>query len=264
MIQTLTFQTEAAAWQETRLGKFTASEFGCLLSEPRSKADKEAGKLSETAKALVAAKAIERVTGIPSHRTQTSSMRRGTVLEHAAKWILSQQWKPIHDCTFQPLGKNSGATPDGLIGDETLDIKCPEDPVDVFLFGTEVADGNFDELCKWDRNYAWQIMVQAKAAGSKYGNLLYFTDRLPVHPLTEEDRDMAQMIIDKICELQNQDNEYPYHYRFERNGFFYAVRRFELTQERSERIDRVLETAEIECVKMMEQFKELIPASVAA
>ena len=40
-------------WYASRLFRFTSSELGKLMTEPRSKADKEAGKLSATAEEYI-------------------------------------------------------------------------------------------------------------------------------------------------------------------------------------------------------------------
>ena len=49
-------------WYSGRLEMFTSSELDDLLSEPKSKADKEAGKLSESSKDYVYDKVSEQIT----------------------------------------------------------------------------------------------------------------------------------------------------------------------------------------------------------
>ena len=255
-------QANPQVWHDLRLGKFTASTIGKLMTQPRMTKDMieraAAGAVffGEGAMSLIAEKAAERVSGVREHSPSTYSMKRGTVLEEAAIHLLKQHWTDIDGCNYMPYGKNSGATPDGLVfkGLGTVDLKCPEAFTNVLRFGAEVPDGDFDALEAWDRGYAWQIMHQAKCAGVKEAWLVYFTDRLPWIKLDDTDEYALQEILEFACGRLAEGSEYPFGYTFGSKGFAYVARRFELTDERSERIDRVLAAAEIECVNMVEAF----------
>ena len=265
-------QANPQVWHDLRLGKFTASTIGKLMTQPRMTKDMNeraaAGAVffGEGAISLIAEKAAERVSGVREHSPSTYSMKRGTVLEEAAVHLLSQHWTPIDGCAYMPYGSNSGATPDGLVfkGLGTVDLKCPEAFTNVLRFGAEVPDGDFDALEAWDRGYAWQVMHQAKCAGVKEAWLVYFTDRLPWIKLSEEDRDIAQQIIDFACDRLAEGSEFPFGYTFGGDGYFYVARRFELTDDRSDKIDRVLVAAEVECVNMQHTFKNLLNQNQAA
>lgn len=277
-------QTDAAAWKQSRLGRFTASDLGKLFTEPRTLsqahvieychllpdakpngrgyktelrqaiADAGISLFGDTAMSLIASKAGERLTGVSENQATTRSMDRGTVLELAARYILSYHWKPIDNVTFLPLGENAGATPDGLTdnGHATVDIKCPESFGDVILFDQMVGDVcDFEALESWNKNYAWQIMMQAKCAGTRYGYLVYFTDRLPIHKLDDTERDLIQNMLNDYTWRLGEQTGRPWDYRYETNGFHYAAKRFELTDERSKKIDQVLASAEVECQRIM-------------
>lgn len=259
-------QHDTAAWQNQRLGKFTASTIGKLMTGPRMtkelQARADAGEVffGDTALAVIADKAAERVSGIAEFQPSTFAMKRGTVLEHAAKYLLSRHWQKVNDCAFQPRGKNSGATPDGILNDgSTMDVKCPESFTDVMRFGAEVPDGDFDALLRWNKGYAWQIMHQALCAGSSEAWLVYFTDRLPWIKITHEERDAVQCILDEQCAEFNQENLYPFEYTFGSPGFAYVARRFALTQDRADLIDRTLAAAEVECQAMEDAFRAALP-----
>lgn len=259
-------QANPTAWHDARLGKFTASTIGKLMQQPRMTKDMNeraaAGAVffGEGAHSMIAQKAAERVSGVREHNVSTYSMKRGTALEPAGIHLLSQDWTPIDGCAYMPYGTNSGATPDGLVfkGRGTMDLKCPEAFTDVLRFGAEVPDGDFDALERWDKGYAWQIMHQAKCAGVTEAWLVYFTDRLPWIKLDDTDMDAVHDIINFACDRLSEGDVYPYSYQFGSRGFAYVARRFELTQERSERIDRVLAAAEIECVNMVYNFKNIL------
>lgn len=256
-------QRDRAAWHDTRIGRFTASTFGQLMTKPRSTSAKEAGEMSETAKALISAKAVERLTGVWIKTDETPMMKRGLLLEPGAIHILSARWKPIDACTWQSHGDNAGATPDGLIREDdgtisTMDLKCPGNAADVVRFADEVQSGDFDSMLAWDRDYAWQIMVQAHVCGCKAAWIVYFTDRLPVLTLSDEERDEAQRIIDHFAEQHSQESAFPWSYQLASKGFFFAARRFDLTEEISQRIESTLAKAEAECRRVMERYAEVL------
>ena len=196
-------QQDRAAWKDTRIGRFTASRFGALMTQPRSKAAREAGAFGAEGTGYIFAKAIERLTGVPMDDAgSTPVMRRGLLLEPAALHILSTAWKPCEACTWQAYGDNLGSTPDALVeaGHATMDLKCPGNPADVVRFADEVVDGDFDTLLAWDSTYAWQVMVQALTCGCDTAHLVYFTDRLAIHRLTDEQLQEAQTLIDLRAE----------------------------------------------------------------
>jgi len=282
-------QADDAAWRQTRGGRFTASVIGKLFTEPRTltaqhvreycyllpdtpvtartfKAElkvkiEEAGIVlfGDTALACIASKAAERLSCRTDNSATTRSMERGTLLEYGARILLSKYWKEIDGISWQGYGENSGATPDGLVekGTETLDIKCPESFGDLVLFEDAVPDGDFEALESWNKGYAWQIMMQAKASGTKHAWLVYFTDRWPRIVITEEERRIVQQDIDEAADILGNLRGYPMFYRFDVDpdtnvaGFAYVAKRFELTEERSNRIDRVLKAAEDECQRFM-------------
>lgn len=244
-----------------RLGRFTASTFADLMTEPRSKADKEAGLLSVTARRLVVRKALERLTGRSMDPgVDTGATRRGLALEPAALHIIGEHWQPVYLCTWQIYGDNLGATPDALVDDgrSTFDLKCPVDPVVVVEYAMAVQDGDFGSLLAWDKGYAWQIMVQALVSGTKQAWLGYFTDRLPVVRLTEDERNMAQHLIDQRCEQMSQEKVYPYTYDYASDGYYYAAKTFTLTDEIAKQITDKLERCEAECVNIMHKIKALL------
>lgn len=276
-------QSDTAAWEATRIGRFTASEVGKLFAEPRTltaqhvreycyllpdtkptaktfktelrEKIREAGitLFGDTALGLIASKAGERLTGHPKAFASTRSMDRGTMLEHAARHLLSRYWRPIDQVTFQAYGDNAGATPDGLTdgGQSTVDIKCPESFGDVILFDDAITEGDFDALESWNKNYAWQIMMQAKCAGTRYAWLVYFTDRLPLRKINDIERTEVQAILDYVGERMSEENQFPKTYTYASDGFHFAAKRFELIEERSARIDAVLKAAEDECQRFM-------------
>lgn len=263
-MQTIT-QQDRAAWKDTRVGRFTASTFGALMTQPRSKADRDAGKFGATAMNLIRAKAIERLTGVWMNDVDTPLMRRGLLLEPAALHILNRYWKTVEGTTWQPWGENLGSTPDALVdkGRGTMDLKCPGNAADVVAFADDVIDGDFDSLLDWNTNYAWQVAVQALTCGVKECWLVYFTDRLAINPLSDEDREEVQTLIDLRAEQHSQESFYPWQYTYASDGYLFSAKCFTLTDELEERILGTLERAEIECVKMMERLRPMLQPTKA-
>lgn len=220
-------------------------------------------RFGDGAMSLIKDKAVERLTGEEEWSPNTPSMRRGILLEHAAKYLLNKFWKKLVNCTFLTIGENGGATPDALeVGESgveaTVDIKCPEKNRKVLDFAREVKDGDFESLLKWDPLYAWQIMAQAKAAGVRWAWLVVFTDKLPAIRLSVEDGEKCQMLLEDMALKYSQEDAYPWNYDWKSPGFYYSAKRFELTDERSEEIDKVLAAAEVECIDEMIAYGDVI------
>ncbi len=255
-------QQDRAAWHGTRIGRFTASRFGALMTQPRSKADRDAGKCGAVAMAYITAKAVERLTGVPMDDGEDKGFaaRRGLLLEPAALHILNKVWRQCDPCTWQAYGDNLGSTPDALVdnGKATMDLKCPANPVDVVRFADEVIDGDFDTLLGWDTMYAWQIMVQALTTGCGTAHLVYFTDRLPVYKLDHDELHEAQTLIDQRAEQYSQESIYPWSYTYASDGYYYAAKTFTLTDEIAKQITDKLERCEAECVNIMHKIKALL------
>lgn len=290
-------QDSAAAWHGIRLGRFTASTIGELMSEPKSLDEAtiiEHGHLvpddiawkvlqsgprkgqrvrvdgfgellraemrkaglplfGSTAMECIAKKAAERLNHMPSPCAITRSMERGMLLEHPARILLSRYWKHIDTTTFQMFGDNSGATPDGLIAvdDSSWNVKCPEEPGDLLLFADSVADGDFEALERWNKKYAWQTQLEALASGTDHATITLFTDRIPKHQISDEERREMQDIMNAVAYQLGEVYNRPFSYNYETNGFAFVSRRFELTNERVTRIRNVIRAAEKECVRLM-------------
>lgn len=143
-------------WFNARLGRFTAYNINDLMGV------KGLGTTGET---LAFKKAKERLFGIDeTWNVETWDMKRGKESEpkafELAKTILAQRFLKVKATSFFPLGDDSGASPDGLVGkDSTLEIKCPN--ADKFFkivaFGIEALDDSWID----------QMQLQMKCTHSK-------------------------------------------------------------------------------------------------
>jgi hypothetical protein len=231
---------------------------GKLMTEPRNKGDKEAGNLSETALTLVKSKAVERVIGRPLHTPANFSMKRGTLLEHAACYLLSVYWDALDACTWMPIGDNAGATPDFLKRDNSPgDIKCKESEAEIFDFATEVSD--WDSLLAFNKDEAWQIATQALAAGTTKATLIYFTDKVAAVHITDEEFLTCNAIMEtmgqKLFDLTGQIYDYRYNSNEGNPGFMFVARTIDIPTEAFDRIRKVIARAEQECQAYVKQYE---------
>lgn len=113
-------------WIQARLGVASASQFKDILTQPRSNADKEAGKMSDTAMSYLLELAAEVVTG-----TQVELFGRpldwGHEYEPAARNLYDLTVADVREAGFiLDDSMKYGASPDGLVGDDgMIEIKCP-------------------------------------------------------------------------------------------------------------------------------------------
>lgn len=118
----------SAEWFEARLGKATASRFADITSQPRSKKDKDAGVMSQTAKSYLMELAAETMTGSWKD-VKTRPMDWGNENEPAARatyGFISGNAVVEPGLIIHPANPFVGASADGLIDDDGgLEIKCP-------------------------------------------------------------------------------------------------------------------------------------------
>ena len=109
-------------WFEMRKGRFTASNIHKLLG---------VRGLGQTGESYIFEKAVEEVFGLDENDSFTSyDMQRGVELEPLAfrkfKELKELDFIDVEETTFFPYGKHAGASPDGLVSDNSiLEIKCP-------------------------------------------------------------------------------------------------------------------------------------------
>jgi hypothetical protein len=184
-------------WDNIRVGRFTASEIWKLTVEPKTNADKEAGKLSETALTYVSEKVAEVMTGQAKQQGYAFPLVWGTEQEPNAIEEFVKRTGYMHERVgFFPFTDHAGGSPDGFINDDAiLEVKCPYDSATQldYLMLTDQWD-----LKRLKREYYWQCQA----------NML-FTDRTLCHFVTfdprmkDEKHRMTHMLIKAIPEDQD-------------------------------------------------------------
>lgn len=160
---------------EQRIGRFTASEIYKLFVEPKTKADKEAGNWSETAKGYIKSKAIEQKYGYRENIVN-KAMEHGIITEAEAfekfKSITGQDWSIVSKQFFE-ISEISGASPDGVLYDgldiiSVCDIKCPQ-PGTFFDLNIDYREGKEIET-----KYFYQLQMQMLATKCDSAFLCYY------------------------------------------------------------------------------------------
>lgn len=180
-------------WFAARLGKVTASRVSDVIA--RTKSGPSASRRNYLAE-LVA----ERLTGEPAARFTNAAMQWGTDTEPMAR----AAYEFHTDNTVQEVGfvlhpriAESGASPDGLVGDDGLiEIKCPGTATHIdTLLGAEI-----------DGKYLTQMQWQMACTGRAWCDWVSFDPRLP-----EDMRMVVRRVArddERVAELESAVREF--------------------------------------------------------
>jgi putative phage-type endonuclease len=116
-----TIEQGSEAWFQMRLGKITASRITDVIAQVKS--GEAAGRENYRIELV-----CERLTGKPTEGYTNAHMERGTELEPFARaWYEIEKHEFVRQVPFidHPTIKNAGASPDGIIGEGLIEIKCP-------------------------------------------------------------------------------------------------------------------------------------------
>lgn len=185
-------------WHEQRFGKFTASEIYKLMGIKG---------LGETGKTYAFEKAIQELYGEFEENYISADMQRGIELEPLAfekiKELKGLDFINVETCSFFEFGENAGASPDGLIGEDTiLEIKCPKSNT----FFKLVADNEIN------KNYFYQMQMQMLATGRNkaifFNYLVHEGDEYYHSIEIEKCEKTCQLMEERIAEATEIKNEY--------------------------------------------------------
>lgn len=153
-------------WFQTRLGKVTASRIADLMA--RTKSGYSTSRANYMAELIA-----ERLTGAKGESYQNSAMQWGTEQEPFAraayetlKGVLVQEVGFVP----HPIILNSGASPDGLVGDDGLvEIKCPYTATHLEFLTTGIIP----------EKYMLQMQWQIACTGREWCDYVSYDPRLP-------------------------------------------------------------------------------------
>lgn len=174
-------------WQSDRTGKITASRIKDLTAKPQK---------GKALNALLTQLLAERLTGKPTETFVSREMQWGIDNEpNAIACYENETGAFVVGCGLidHPAISMSGASPDGLVGDDGLiEIKCPSTTthINTLLTGEVPSE------------YLPQVMWQMACTGRKWCDFVSFDPRLEPHlqiKIIRVERDDAM-----IAELENE------------------------------------------------------------
>lgn len=153
-------------WFAMRAGKATASKIADIIAKTKSG--------YSTSRANYAAQLVcERLTGVPADSFCNAAMQWGTDKEPEARAAYCQHMLcAVEEIGFveHPTIPMSGASPDGLIGDDgLLEIKCPNSATHI----ETLLNGKVPE------KYRTQMLWQMACTGRTWCDFASFDPRLP-------------------------------------------------------------------------------------
>lgn len=133
-------------WFAQRMGKVTASRIGDMMA--KTKSGWGASRANYAAQ-LVA----ERLTGQPAETFSNTAMKWGTETEPEARAVYSfYSGLSVEECGFipHPTISQSGASPDGLVGDSGLvEIKCPNTATHIETLLGGIVPSKYNYQMQW-------------------------------------------------------------------------------------------------------------------
>jgi putative phage-type endonuclease len=152
-------------WHLQRLGKVTASRVADVLSKGKSG---ESASRKNYRTELV----VQRLTGVPGESFTNAAMEWGTTTEPLARVAYEAEMGVfVNQVAFveHPTIANFGCSPDGLIGDGLIEIKCPNSSTHIEYLTDD----------KPPAKYIPQMQCQMAVTGAKWCDFVSFDPRLP-------------------------------------------------------------------------------------
>ena len=177
-------------WDQARLGNATASKINDIVAKTKD------GKAAASRKNYAVRLALERLTGNKTVSFQNSEMLWGVEKEplaraayEASRGVLAME----EGYVTHPTIPHSGASPDGLVGDDGLvEIKCPNEATHL----ENLMRGSADP------QYMNQMLWQMACTDRKWCDFVSYDPRFPEH---------LQMVVyrvnhdaEKINQLENE------------------------------------------------------------
>lgn len=193
-------------WKAARCGKITASRIWDIMDKTK------AGKPTSKRKNYIAEKTLERITGAPMEHYRSPAMQWGTEQEADARMVFEiGTGRAVREVGFidHPTLPMCGASPDGLIGDDTIiEIKCPMSATHIAFVRTGVIDPQYYAQMQWvmgctGRAQAWFISYDPRCGpGLEVEYKLFKRDEKFLASAREEVIAAEEEIKEQVEELQ--------------------------------------------------------------
>lgn len=153
-------------WYEARLGKVTASRVSDVMA--KTKSGYSASRANYMAQLI-----CERLTGTQGDTYQNAAMAWGTEQEPAARGAYeARTGLLVQETGFvpHPTISMSGASPDGLVGDDGLvEIKCPNTATHIDTILSETVPSKYIAQMQW----------QMVCTGRQWCDFISYDPRVP-------------------------------------------------------------------------------------
>ena len=153
------------AWLQIRKGKVTASRVADVMAKTKTGVSASRGN-------YLIELALQRVTGVIEASYTNDAMQWGTDNEQTARTAFEVAHNVFVDQVAfvdHPTIKDFGCSPDGVIGDSLLELKCP--------YQSAVHWSYFKDGCP--SKYYTQIQAQMSCTGAKSVWFVSFDPRMP-------------------------------------------------------------------------------------
>lgn len=195
----------SAEWFNARLGMVTASRVADVIA--RTKSGWGASRANYQAQLIA-----ERLTGEASEGYTNPAMQWGTAMEPEARAAYAFRTdREVEEAGFvvHPTIKMSGASPDGLVGDDGLiEIKCPNTATHIDTLIEQSVPGK----------YVTQMLWQMACTGRAWCDFASYDPRLPesmrlfVRRIERDDARIAEIERD-VIDFLNETDRKVYHLR---------------------------------------------------
>lgn len=157
------FEQKSEAWHEARCGRVTGTRFKALVS----------GESTQTYKDLVTNIACEIITRRQEDTYTSPDMERGVELEPVARDLYSEiMGVNVQEIGFitpdeeNPYSEWVGISPDGVIKNSLLEIKCPKARTHL----------EYIEANKLPSEYRYQVQGQLFVTGFEYCDFMSYSE----------------------------------------------------------------------------------------
>ena len=160
-------QVNREEWLQSRLGKVTASRVADVIAKTRS-------GYAASRDNYMAQLIVERLTGKPTEGFSNAAMEWGTQTEPEARAAYSAKTgELVEEVGFidHPTIAGAGASPDGIVGEGLVEIKCPQTNTMLEWILTRTIPAR----------YLAQMQFQMAVTGAKWCDFAAYDPRLPEH-----------------------------------------------------------------------------------
>jgi putative phage-type endonuclease len=161
----LNIEQGSESWLQIRLGKVTASRVADVMAKTKTGVSASRGN-------YLIELALQRVTGVIEASYTNDAMQWGKDNEQTARTAFEVAHNVFVDQVAfvdHPTIKDFGCSPDGIIGDSLLELKCP--------YQSAVHWSYFKDGCP--SKYYTQIQAQMSCTGAKSVWFVSFDPRMP-------------------------------------------------------------------------------------